>query len=112
MPLQDKSSKENSLQELGYDQIAAFDEEAAQGEALAYYDNSQIENAVVFRNKISGRVGNYFENYQVKVVVTGNEISSSCECDNERKAGHRICQLICIGSDRNRVDQTIKEHCS
>jgi len=85
MPDRNKNKFSQELQKLDYNQVAAFDEEATRGEALAYYDSSQIENAVVFRNKISGRVGNYFENYQVKVIVNGPEISSTCECQNERK---------------------------
>jgi len=88
MPYGKKQNFAKELQQLDYNQVAAFDEEATRGEALAFYDNCQIENAVVYRNKISGRVGNYIENYQVKVVVYGPEISSTCECDNERK----ICQ--------------------
>lgn len=94
MPLHEYPPIDNTLLELGYDQIAAFDEEATRGEALAFYDNSQIEDAVVYRNKISGRVGNYFENYQVKVVVSGNEISSTCECDNERKICRHAIALL------------------
>ena len=94
MPLKDNQSIVKKLQELSYEQIAAFDEEATRGEALAYYDNSQIEGAVVFRNKVSGRVGNYFENYLVKVSIYDNEISSACECDNERKICHHAIALL------------------
>ncbi len=100
MPLEDNPTIARELRELGYDQIAAFDEEATRGEALAYYDNSQIEKAVVYRNKISGRVGNYFENYQVKIVIHGNEITSICECDSERRiCRHAIALLYCWVND-------------
>ena len=88
MSAEKKNIFAKELQQLDYNQIAAFDEQATSGEALAFYDNSQIENAVVYQNRISGRVGNFIENYQVKVIVYGAEISSTCECDNERK----ICQ--------------------
>ena len=94
MPLKEYPPIDAGLLELGYEQIAAFDEEATRGEALAFYENSQIENAVVLRNKISGSVGNYFENFQVKVVVAGNEISSTCECDNERKICRHAISLL------------------
>ena len=85
MHRESKNKYSKELHRLDYNQIAAFDAEVTSGEALAFYNNSQIENAVVYRNKISGRVGNFIENYQVKVVVHDLEISSTCECDNERK---------------------------
>jgi len=94
MPDKNNSTIEKKLLELGYEQIAAFDEQVTLGEALAYYDNSQIENAVVFRNKLSGRVGNYFESYQVKITIYDNEISSTCECDNERKICRHAVALL------------------
>ena len=113
MPFKDNPSVENKLLELGYDQIAAFDEEATRGEALAYYDTSQIEGAVVFGNKISGRVGNYFENYQVRVAVSDNEISSTCECENERKIClHAIALLYAWVNDAQdflNIDDVLQE---
>ena len=85
MPLENDDSISAELQSLGYAQIAAFDEEATEGEALLFYENSQIENAVVYKNKLSGRVGNFFENYEVRLELHGNEITSTCTCDSERK---------------------------
>ena len=85
MPLKNENTIAAELRTLGYREIAAFDEDATDGEALAYYENSQIENAVVYRNKISGRVGNLFEKHDVRITLHGREISSSCTCQSERK---------------------------
>lgn len=87
MPLENDATIAVELKNLGYDQITAFDEDMTDGESLAYYENSQVENAVVYRNKISGRVGNFFEKYDVRLTLHGREISSTCTCDN----GTEIC---------------------
>lgn len=84
MPLENDMTIAAELRNLGYQNITAFDEEATDGEAWAYYENSQIENAVVFHNKISGRVGNYFEKYDVRLTLHGREISSSCTCASDQ----------------------------
>ncbi|MBN1481368.1 hypothetical protein EH223_03250 [candidate division KSB1 bacterium] len=88
MPLENDATIAAELKSLGYRNIAAFDEEATGGEAWAYYENSQIENAVVYRNKISGRVGNFFEKYDVRLTLHGQEISSTCTCGS----GQHICR--------------------
>jgi hypothetical protein len=88
MPLKDDATIAAELRNLGYEQIAAFDADATNGEALLYYENSQVDNAVVYRNKISGRVGNFIEKFDVRLTLHGREISSSCSCDSSRK----ICQ--------------------
>ena len=85
MPLENDDTISKELRTLGYEQVAAFDEEVAQGEALAFYENSQIENAIVYRNKISGRVGNFIENYKVRLTLHGNEITNACTCESNRK---------------------------
>ncbi|MBN1465898.1 SWIM zinc finger family protein [candidate division KSB1 bacterium] len=85
MPLEDDDTVAVELKNLDYAQIAAFDQEAADGEALLFYENSQIENAVVYRNKLSGRIGNFFENYDVRIELHGKEITNSCTCSSERK---------------------------
>jgi hypothetical protein len=85
MPLENDVTISTELKNLGYEQIAAFDEEVTAGEALAFYENSQIEDAVVYQNKISGRVGNFIENYDVRLTVHGNEIINSCTCESDRK---------------------------
>jgi hypothetical protein len=81
MPLEQNDTIADELKKLGYEQVSAFDAEATDGEALSYYENSQVENAIVYRNKISGRVGNFFEKYDVRMALHGQEISSSCTCE-------------------------------
>jgi len=100
MPLKNNATIAVELQELGYEQVAAFDAEVTDGEALSYYENSQIENAVVYRNKISGRVGNFFENYDVRMTLHGQEMSSTCSCESERKiCMHAIALLYAWVND-------------
>ncbi|MBN1560185.1 hypothetical protein JW998_08040 [candidate division KSB1 bacterium] len=94
MPLEDDETISIELRNLGYAQIAAFDQQATDGEALIFYENSQIENAVVYRNKLSGRVGNYLENYDVRIELHGNEITNICTCGSDRKiCTHAIALL-------------------
>ena len=74
---------------LSYSEVAAFDQAVTSGEALNYYDNSQINRATVYKNKISGRVGNYFDFYDVLVTFHGSELVSSCTCAESTE--HNVC---------------------
>ncbi len=94
MSIQNDTTINSELRNLGYQEIAAFDEEATHGEALAYFENSQIQDAVVFRNKLSGRVGNFFETFHVRLAIHGNEIACSCTCDSERKICMHAISLL------------------
>ena len=94
MPLENDKTISRELRQLSYEHIASFDDEATMGEALTYYENSNIDNAVVYRNKISGRVGNYFENFDVKIAIHDKEISSSCSCDSEQKVCMHVIALL------------------
>ncbi len=72
---------------LTYDDVASFDDETLNGEGAAYYEQSQIMDAVVFRNRLSGRVGNFVEAHQVRVTTHGRELSCRCTCNS----GKNIC---------------------
>jgi hypothetical protein len=80
-----KISIAEELLNLNYDDIVVFDEAAAENEALPYYEQSQILDAVVFRNKLSARVGNFFESNRVRLAMHGKELSSRCTCDSEKQ---------------------------
>lgn len=113
MLIENDSSISIELRNLGYPEIAAFDEEATHGEALGYYENSQIQDAVVFRNKLSGRVGNFFESFDVRLAIHGNEIACSCTCDSERKICMHAISLLYAwvndGSDFTNLTHVISE---
>ena len=94
MPLEKDKTIAEELRYLTYQNIAAFDENVTDGESLAYYENSQIDNAIVYGNTLSGRVGNYFEKYDVKLVLNDREISSSCSCGNDRKICRHAIALL------------------
>jgi len=76
------------LRQLQLEHIEALDREVAGGKALEFYENSQITRATVFRNKISGRIGNFLEGYDVEISLHGDEIATSCTC----RRSHRICK--------------------
>ena len=75
----------SELKELDFEQVKAFDAQVTDGEALPYYDSIQVSRAAVFRNKLSGRVGNYFESYDVDVTLQDKELMSNCSCGHSRK---------------------------
>ena len=68
------------LHDLDYEQVATLDQELTAGDGWEFYSNGQIKCATVFENKISGRVGNFIEEYEIEIVVSGKEIRSSCNC--------------------------------
>jgi uncharacterized Zn finger protein len=82
---EEKTTVAEELLNLKYNDIVVFDEAAAENEALPYYEQSQILDAVVFRNKLSARVGNYFESNRVRLAMHGKELSSRCTCDSEKQ---------------------------
>jgi hypothetical protein len=82
------------LSELSYSQVRDLDKNAADGKALEYYESAQINGASVYRNKISGRVGNFFEEFVVELTVHGKEISSSCTCSQSREICRHAVALL------------------
>lgn len=73
------------LLNLTFDDIASFDDETANGEGEAYYEQSQVIDAVVYRNKLFARVGNYFESHRVRVTMHGQELTARCTCDSDNR---------------------------
>ena len=101
------------LLQMTTEQIEQFDQNALDGKALECYENSQVLRPTVFRNKLSGRVGNYFDSFDVEIVIHENEISSSCSCDNSRKICQHAITLLYAwvndGQDFLDVSHSIKE---
>jgi len=73
------------LKELSYEHVAAIDEETTDGEGWSSYESSQVLDATVYQNRISGHVGNMVEQFEVQVAIRENEIANSCTCNSERK---------------------------
>lgn len=78
------------LTELEFDQVADLDQKLVGGEAWEFYSDGQIKRATVFENKLSGHVGNYLEEYEVEIIVEGDELRGSCNCS--RSGG--ICKHV------------------
>ena len=75
----------DELLNLNLDDITAFDDETVNGEGEAYYEQSQIIDAVVYRNKLFARVGNYFESHRVRITMHGRELTVRCSCDDDKR---------------------------
>ena len=78
------------LQQIDLEQIQGLDREAAENKALDYYETSQVSRASVLKNKISGTIGNFIDEFDVSVTAHDREIVGSCTCENSRK----ICKHI------------------
>ncbi len=74
----------DALSTLTFDDVVAFDNELLNGEGLSYYENSQVLDAVVYRNHLSGRVGNFLEVHHVRIVSHGQELSCHCSCRSRK----------------------------
>ncbi len=79
----DKISED--LNSLDLAQIEALDRNATDGTSREYYESCQITSAIVYRNKISGIVGNFLESSKVEITIHGKEITSSCSCQKSRE---------------------------
>ncbi len=82
------------LQNLQVNQVEALDRETTGGKGIAYYETALISRPAVFHNHISGRVGNYVENYDVRITFHENEIAGSCPCQRSRKICKHIIALL------------------
>jgi len=61
-------------------QIGILDQENTDGEGWEYYCNGQIVRATVLKNKITGTVREYLEEFNVSIQVDEHEIMTSCSC--------------------------------
>lgn len=82
------------LTDFNLEQIAALDQELTDGEGWEFYSNGQIKCATVFENKLSGRVGNFIEEYEVEIVVMGEEVRSSCNCSRTGEICKHVIALL------------------
>ena len=84
----------NELLDLKIAQIEAFDRDITSGKAREYYESSEVTRATVFRNKLSGKVGNFIQNFDVEITVHGNEFVCSCACNNNRQTCKHAVALL------------------
>jgi len=84
----------NDLTSLNLSQIEALDRNATDGTSREYYESCQITSATVYRNKLSGHVGNFLESNKVELTIHGNEITSSCSCQESREICKHAVSLL------------------
>ena len=89
-----------ALEDLEYKQIADLDENLTDGEGWEFYSSGQIRRATVFENKLAGRVGNFFEEYEVEIIVSDSELRGSCNCSRTGQfCKHMLALLYCWVND-------------
>lgn len=89
-----KGHVDPELQNLELSQVESLDREATGGKGLSYYESALITRPSVFHNHISARVGNYLENFDVRVTFHENEIAGSCPCQRSRKICKHVVALL------------------
>ncbi|MBD3386728.1 hypothetical protein GF407_17630 [candidate division KSB1 bacterium] len=82
------------LLDIGFRDVGSLDEEMVQGKGLEYYESSEVTQASVFHNAISGHVGTMTEDFAVRIRVHGNEISTSCTCKDTRQLCKHVIALL------------------
>jgi uncharacterized Zn finger protein len=82
------------LLEIGFRDVQLLDEEMIQGKGLEYYESSEVTQASVLNNAISGHVGTMTEDFSVRIRVHGNEISTSCTCKDTRQLCKHVIALL------------------
>lgn len=75
-------------------QVTILDQESANGEGWDYYCNGQIVRAAVYKNRISGTIREYLEEFHVQIVVSEHEIMSSCTCGSREGACKHIVAFL------------------
>ncbi|HNS72220.1 MAG TPA: SWIM zinc finger domain-containing protein [bacterium] len=82
------------LQNLQLDEVETLDRETTGGKGLAYYESVLISRPTVFHNHLSGSVGNYVENFDVRITFHEHEIAGTCSCQRSRKICKHILALL------------------
>ena len=84
----------DDLISLNFSQVEALDRNATDGTSREYYESCQITSAIVYRNKLSGHVGNFLESNRVELTIHGDEITSSCSCQKSREICKHTVSLL------------------
>ncbi|NIA30952.1 MAG: hypothetical protein GWP06_13695 [Actinobacteria bacterium] len=79
---------------LNLSQVEALDRNATDSTSREYYESCQITSAIVYRNKLSGHVGNFLESNKVEITIHGNEITSFCSCQESREICRHAVSLL------------------
>lgn len=103
----------NELLNLTIQQVEAYDRDITDGQARIYYENCQVTRATVFRNKLTGRVGNLIKGVDVEITVHGQEFVTCCTCNKTRSTcKHAVALLyswVYDGKDFIDIGQVLEE---
>lgn len=93
-----KTNRNNRISEdllsIRLQDVEQLDQEMIAGTGLEYFESSQITQASVLHNAISGHVGDLTEDFAVRIRVHGNEISSSCTCHDPKQLCKHVIALL------------------
>lgn len=107
----DKIVKE--LRSLQLSDVESLDQNVTSGKTYEFYGNSQLSSAIVYKNRLSGVVGNFVEMHQVEITLHEREIVSSCSCSKSREVcKHAVALLyswVNDGSDFTNVEQVLHQ---
>jgi uncharacterized Zn finger protein len=78
------------LRQISERQISILDQENTNGEGWEYYCTGQIVQAAVLKNRISGTIREYLEEFHVQIQIDEHEVVTSCSCDT----GEVVCKHI------------------
>lgn len=83
-----------ALQAITEKQIGILDQEQINGEGWEYYCNGQIVHAAVLKNKITGTIREYLEEFHVAIQVDEHEFMTSCSCGTRNGICKHIVALL------------------
>ena len=84
----------SALKAITEKQIGIIDQENLNGEGWEYYCNGQIVHAAVLRNKISGAIREFLEEFQVTIQMDEHEIMTSCSCGTRNGICKHVVALL------------------
>jgi uncharacterized Zn finger protein len=84
----------SALKAITEKQIGILDQENINGEGWEYYCSGQIVQAAVLKNKISGTIREFLEQFQVTIQVDEHEIMTSCSCGERNGVCKHVVALL------------------
>lgn len=74
--------------------VSLLDQEVADGEGWNSYTNGQMTQTTVYHNRLTGVFFQGFEQFDVEVDVTDNQLSSRCTCENHNQVCQHVSALL------------------
>lgn len=74
--------------------VSLLDQEVADGEGWNSYTNGQMTQTTVFQNRLTGTFYQGFNQFDVEVEVTDNQLSTRCSCENHNQVCEHVSALL------------------